>query len=42
LYDGVVHVPVPDGVLTPELVEQLVQPGRDLVVTPWHGVVVTP
>jgi precorrin-3B synthase len=41
-YDGVVHVPVPDGVLTPELVEQLVQPGRDLVVTPWHGVVVTP
>lgn len=40
-YDGVVHVPVPDGVLTPELVAELVQPGRDLVVTPWHGVVVT-
>jgi precorrin-3B synthase len=41
-YDGVVHVPVPDGVLTPDLVAGLVRPGRDLVVTPWHGVVVTP
>lgn len=40
-YDGVVHVPVPGGVLTPELVAELVRPGRDLVVTPWHGVVVT-
>ena len=41
-YDGVVHVPVPDGVLTPDLVGELVGPGHDLVVTPWHGVVVTP
>lgn len=41
-YDGVVHVPVPDGVLTPELVAELVRTGRDLVLTPWHGVVVTP
>jgi precorrin-3B synthase len=41
-YDGVLHVPVPDGVLTPDLVAELVRPGRDLVVTPWHGVVVTP
>ncbi|MBB6629787.1 nitrite reductase [Nocardioides sp. KIGAM211] len=41
-YDGVLHVPVPDGVLTPDLVGDLVGPGHDLVVTPWHGVVVTP
>jgi precorrin-3B synthase len=41
-YDGVLHVPVPDGVLTPDLVGELVAPGHDLVVTPWHGVVVTP
>lgn len=41
-YDGVEHVTVPGGVLTAELVEQLVGPGRDLVVTPWRGIVVTP
>lgn len=40
-YEGVVHVPVPDGVLAPELVAELIRPGCDLVVTPWHGVVVT-
>ncbi|GAB3667600.1 hypothetical protein GCM10027596_36880 [Nocardioides korecus] len=41
-YDGVDHAEVPGGVLTAELVEELVAPGRDLVVTPWHGIVVTP
>jgi precorrin-3B synthase len=41
-YDEAVHVPVPNGVLTPDLAAELVRPGRDLVVTPWHGVVVTP
>lgn len=41
-YDGVLHVPVPDGVLTPDLVGELIAPGRDLVVTPWHGLVVAP
>lgn len=41
-YDGVLHVPVPEGVLTPDLVGELVRLGSDLVVTPWHGVVVTP
>ncbi len=34
------HVAVPDGVLDADLVRQLVAPGRELVVTPWHGVVV--
>ncbi len=34
------HVRVPDGVLTPELCAELAAPARDLVVTPWHGVVV--
>jgi precorrin-3B synthase len=41
-YDEVVHVPVRDGVLTPDLVAEVVRPGRHLVITPWHGVVVTP
>ena len=39
-FDGGEHVPVPDGVLDPELVVRLAASGRDLVVTPWHGVVV--
>jgi precorrin-3B synthase len=43
-FDGGEHVAVPDGVLHAELVtglvERLVAPGRELVVTPWHGVVV--
>ncbi|KQT94270.1 nitrite reductase [Marmoricola sp. Leaf446] len=34
------HVAVPDGVLDRGLVDRLVAPGRELVVTPWHGVVV--
>lgn len=34
------HVAVPDGVLDRHLVDRLVAPGRELVVTPWHGVVV--
>jgi precorrin-3B synthase len=34
------HVAVPDGVLEADLVRRLVAPGRELVVTPWHGVVV--
>ncbi|MCW2817435.1 MAG: Nitrite/Sulfite reductase ferredoxin-like half domain protein [Marmoricola sp.] len=41
-YDGVEHVEVPGGVLTAALVRELVDRGRDLVVTPWHGIVVTP
>lgn len=38
--DGAEHVPVPDGVLTPRLVADLVTTGRDLVVTPWRSVLV--
>ncbi len=34
------HVAVPDGVLDRDLLDRLVAPGRELVVTPWHGVVV--
>jgi precorrin-3B synthase len=36
------HVAVPDGVLSPDLVGRLVDVGgdRDLVVTPWNGVLV--
>ena len=41
-YDGVEHVEVPGGVLTPDLVRELLARDRDLVVTPWHGVVVVP
>lgn len=41
-YDGVEHVIAPGGVLTADLVEELVGHGRDLVVTPWHTIVVTP
>jgi precorrin-3B synthase len=36
----VVHVPVPDGVMSPGLVADLVPRGPELVVTPWHGVLV--
>lgn len=36
------HVEVPDGVLTPRLVDVLLRSGSErLVVTPWSGVVVT-
>ncbi len=34
----VVHVPVPDGVISPGLAADLVTRGPELVVTPWHGV----
>lgn len=34
------HVAVPDGVLTPQRVGELVAQASELVVTPWHGVVV--
>ena len=34
------HVPVPDGVLDGDLVEALVARAPELVVTPWHGVLV--
>jgi len=39
-FPGGEHVAVPDGVLTPELVEELTARTAELVVTPWHGVVV--
>ncbi len=34
----VVHVPAPDGVVSPTLAADLVTRGPELVVTPWHGV----
>lgn len=34
------HVAAPDGVLDRDLVDRLLAPDRELVVTPWHGVVV--
>ncbi|UCM87615.1 hypothetical protein [Streptomyces marincola] len=34
------HVGIPGGTLTRELVEELTAAGADLVVTPWHGVLV--
>lgn len=34
------HVAATEGVLDRDLVDRLVAPGRELVVTPWHGVVV--
>lgn len=38
---GVEHVPVPDGVLTPDLLERLLHEDTDhLVVTPWRSVLV--
>lgn len=37
---GGAHVAVPGGVLTPDLVARLAARGDDLVVTPWHGVLV--
>jgi len=39
-FPGGEHVAIPDGVLTPELVEELTGRAAELVVTPWHGVVV--
>jgi precorrin-3B synthase len=36
----VVHVPAPDGILSPALTADLVTRGPELVVTPWHGVLV--
>lgn len=39
-FPGGEHVEVPDGVLTPGLVEELTGRAAELVVTPWHGVVV--
>ncbi len=36
----VVHVPAPDGMLSPALTADLVTRGPELVVTPWHGVLV--
>lgn len=34
------HVEVPDGVLTPAAAAELTVDGPDLIVTPWHGVLV--
>ena len=34
----VVHVPAPDGVISPGLAADLVNCGPELVVTPWHGI----
>ena len=39
-FDGGVHVEVTDGVLTPDLAEELAATADHLVVTPWNGVVV--
>lgn len=39
-FPGGEHVAVPDGILTPELVAELTGRAAELVVTPWHGVVV--
>lgn len=39
-FPGGEHVAVPDGALTPQLVEELTGRAAELVVTPWHGVVV--
>jgi precorrin-3B synthase len=36
----VVHVPAPDGILSPGLAAELAARGPELVVTPWHGVLV--
>jgi precorrin-3B synthase len=38
--DGRTHVPVHEGVLDPELAERL-SGHAELVVTPWHGVLVS-
>jgi precorrin-3B synthase len=40
VHGGAVHVAVPDGVLGPDLSAELAGSAHDLVVTPWHGVVV--
>jgi precorrin-3B synthase len=34
------HVEVPDGRITPGIAERLVSSGAELIVTPWHGVLV--
>lgn len=34
------QVEVPDGILTPQLAERLAGLGRELIVTPWHSVIV--
>jgi precorrin-3B synthase len=39
-FDGGVHVEVPGGVLTPELMAELAAVADHVVVTPWNGVVV--
>jgi precorrin-3B synthase len=39
-HGGVEHVEVPDGVLVPDPALALAERGPELVVTPWHGVVV--
>lgn len=39
-FPGGQHIEAPGGMLTPELVAALTAAAADLVVTPWHGVVV--
>jgi precorrin-3B synthase len=39
-HGAAVHVAVPDGVLGPDVAADLAGSAHDLVVTPWHGVVV--
>ena len=39
-HGGAMHVAVPDGVLGPDFSAELAGSAHDLVVTPWHGVVV--
>lgn len=34
------HVAVPNGAMTPALAATLLNQPRDLVITPWHGVLV--
>lgn len=34
------HVEIPDGTLTPQLAERVAGLGPELIVTPWHGVIV--
>lgn len=37
---GGTHLPVPDGMLTAALSQPPLSQPRDLVVTPWHGVLI--
>ena len=39
VHGPVVHVPAPDGVISPGLAADLVTRGPELVVSPWHGVI---